>query len=189
MNTHLPWFLEHPDPEIYNSDNFLVLDFETTNTEYGASRVADNSLIMASWWGNLSGSLKHCYNDEYHQQALLRDIDSADYIVAHNAKFELGWLARCGMERGTKMVACTQIAEYVIAGNRRMPLDLDSVLARRKLGGKLNSVSKCIKAGVPFDYLPRRRGVSYCNQDVVKTRDLWVQQRGELVGLGLLPVM
>ena len=189
MNTHLPWFLERPDPEIYNSDNFLVLDFETTNTEYGASRVADNSLIMASWWNNLSGSLRHCYNDEYHQQALLCDIDTADYIVAHNAKFELGWLARCGMERGTKLVVCTQIAEYVIAGNRKVPLDLDSVLARRNLGGKLNSVSKCIKAGVPFDYLPRSRGVSYCNQDVVKTRDLWVQQREELVDLGLLPVM
>ncbi len=188
METSLPWFLATPDPEVYNSNNFVVLDFETTNTEYGTARLAENTLIMASWWDNETRVLRHCYKDEYNQASLLRDIEKADYIVAHNAKFELGWLARCGMERGTKLVACTQIAEYVIAGNRKMPLDLDSTLDRRNLGGKLDHVSKCVKAGIPFEYLPRNRGISYCNQDVMGTLSLWIQQRKEMNTLGLLPV-
>ena len=188
METSLPWFLATPDPEVYNSNNFVVIDFETTNKEYGASRLTDNTLMMASWWNNDTGVLRHCYRDEYNQPALRRDIERADYIVAHNAKFELGWLARCGMKRGSKLVACTQIAEYVIAGNRKMPLDLDSTLARRELGGKLDYVSKCIKSGVPFEYLPKSRGISYCNQDVMGTLALWLHQREEMNTLGLLPV-
>ena len=188
VTTQLPEFLTDPDPNVYLSDNFVVVDFETVGDSYGTSRIADNRLVMASWWVNSEKKLYSCYNDEYHQSTLLAAVEKADYIVAHNAKYELGWLARCGMERGTKLVACTQIAEYVIAGNRRWALSLDSCLDRHKLGAKESSVSRCIRAGIPVDYLPRNRVVYYCDTDVLRTRDLWEQQRGTLREDWLLPV-
>lgn len=188
MYPKLPEFLLYPDPEVYLSDNFVVVDFETVGESYGTSRIPSNRLVMASWWDNKEGKLYSCYNDEYHQSKLLEAVEKADYIVAHNAKYELGWLARCGMERGTKIVACTQIAEYVIAGNRRWGLSLDECLERHKLGAKQNAVSRCIKASVPVDYLPRGRVVHYCDIDVLRTRDLWLDQRDTLRDTGLLPV-
>lgn len=189
MILELPDFLKNPNPDIYLSDNFVVVDFETAGTSFGIARVPENRLVMASWWDNRRKKLYNCYNDEYHQSSLMRAIEAADYIVAHNAKYELGWLARCGMARGTKIVSCTQIAEYVIAGNRRWALDLNSCAARHGLGAKDNSVSACIKAGIPVDYLPKGRVVHYCDTDVLLTRDLWLLQRTSLQESGLLPVM
>ena len=189
MILELPDFLKNPNPDIYLSDNFVVVDFETAGTSFGIARIAENRLVTASWWDNRKKKLYNCYNDEYHQASLLRSIESADYIVAHNAKYELGWLARCGRERGTKIVACTQIAEYVLAGNRRWALDLDSCAARHGLGTKESAVSKCIKAGIPVDYLPRDSVMRYCDTDVLLTRDLWLLQRAAMCSAGLLPVM
>lgn len=189
MITKLPDFLETPNPDVYLSDNFVVVDFETTGTSFGIARIPENKLVMASWWDNRRKKLYNCYNDEYHQASLLRAIEAADYIVAHNAKYELGWLARSGMERGSKIVACTQVAEYVLAGNRRWALDLNSCAARHGLGAKDNSVSACIKAGIPVDYLPKGRVVHYCDTDVLLTRDLWLRQRATMRDNGLLPVM
>ena len=125
----LPAFIRDPVPGVYLTDNYVVLDVETTNTEHG-SALAANHLLLACWrLGGAhpavgAGRDHYHWGDEFNQQSLIEHIYQADYLVAHNTKFELGWLKRCGLDLRRVLPACTMIGEKVLAGNRKMGLSL-----------------------------------------------------------------
>ena len=181
----LPSYLIDLSPNIYNSDNYIVLDVETTNLDYGDPNNVGNRLLYSSYSGRFGGRV---FGSEYDQGDLASAAEEVDFIVAHNAKFELGWLKRCGVRADRLLVFDTMIAEYVLAGNRAVPLDLDSVCERRGLEGKKKYVSKLIKSGYPPEDIPQSWLAEYCDQDVKITHDLFKQQLQELQELGLLPV-
>jgi DNA polymerase I-like protein with 3'-5' exonuclease and polymerase domains len=110
-------------------------------------------------------------------------------VIAHNAKFELGWMIRQGLDITDLLVWDTMIAEYVLAGNRPVALDLDSVLKSWDMEGKERVIDALMKGGVcPSDmpeHLLERRVLS----DVRSTHALFLEQREEIRSKGLLPVM
>lgn len=167
------------------------MDFETTNLDKGDPINPANKLILACWevWRDGECTTKHLYNEEgieYHLAELVTDIEESDFWVAHNAKFEAQWLARCGYKLGSKLAFDTQIAEYVIAGNRNWTLSLDEI-AKRRLGDQKESiVSKLIKGGISSESIPKSWLVKYCLKDVELTRKLFVQVREQLKKDGLL---
>ena len=174
----LPEWLTKPDPSIYRSGSYIVLDFETTNIEKGDPHVEDNQIVLAYWTVVRDGrqTNKHCFGNELHQAALLKDIQSVDFIVAQNAKFELGWLARCGLDLRSVLVYDTMIAEYVIHGNKKVPLDEDSIAKRYKLGSKNKLVSRLIKMGICPSTIPRKWLLRYCGIDVHLCHDIFKKQ-------------
>jgi DNA polymerase-1 len=110
------------------------------------------------------------------------------FLVAHHAKFELQWLYKNGVEPGSVLVFDTMLAEYVIQGNRRVPLDLDSTCRRYGIEGKESIVKYWIEQGIGPEMIPIRRLREYCEQDVDITHKLFLKQREKLQELGLLPV-
>ena len=183
----LPKFVSSPDTDIYKSNNFIVVDFETTNVQKGHPRCPENRLVLASWYYN--GTLKHHFGSEFNQEELCRDVESADFIVAHNAKFELGWLERCGIPLGSVLSYCTQIGEYTLLGNRPgRRLALDDILKRRGMGHKESLVSSLIHGGVCPSRIPKRLLAKYCDIDVMEDLSLFLVQRKELFGEGLVKV-
>lgn len=184
----LPKFLTHPDPSIYDSDNFIVLDFETTNLDKGTALNPDNSLVLSVWYDNRDKKFHHIVGSEYEIQELVGRCNDADFVVAHNAKFELQWLERAGLDLTKVLVFCTQVAEYVIAGNRRWTLDLDSVASRYGLPHKENVVSKMIKDGVCPSEIPSHWLLEYCTTDVRLTLNLFLEQLTKLKRTKLLNV-
>lgn len=183
----LPKYLVDLDPNIYHSKNYVVTDVETTNIDYGDPNNKDNALIYSSTIHSF-GATKSVLGSEYKQVEWVDSCETADFIVAHNAKFELGWLKRCGAKADRMLVFDTMIAEYVLLGNRPAPLDLDSVCQRRGIGGKASYVSQLIKGGYPPDDIPLSWLTEYCDQDVRITHELFRQQLAELTERGLLPV-
>lgn len=120
----------------------------------------------------------HTYvGGEFHQKALIDLIKSKEFIVAHNAKFELQWLARCGMDLSTILCYDTMLGEWVIAGNRHIPKDLDSTARRYGVGVKESNVSRLIKNGVNPLNIPVSWLSTYCEQDVSITKEIFLQQR------------
>lgn len=186
----LPDFVGKPNPDIYMSGNGLTLDFETTNKEKGSALDPTNRLLLACW--RFQGESYSHWGDEFSMGPLLRHIAVADFIVAHNAKFELQWLARCGADLRRVLPFDTMIAEKVIHANRkipgRFPLSLESTAARRGLGSKASTVSSLIGAGVCPSDIPAGLLEEYCAQDVSLTERIFLAQRNELQSLGLLPV-
>ena len=179
----LPFYLQDLNPHAaFFEPPYLVLDFETTNKDKGDSRLPDNRIVLAAYAreGHAAQLATHVKTIPLPPQGIL---------VAHNAKFELGWLLRTGYDVSNLLVWDTMIAEYVLAGNQTVPLDLDSVATRRGMPGKEPLIDALMKGGVcpsdmPYHFLERR-----ALRDVETTRDIFLQQRAELAGKGLLPVM
>ena len=164
----LPRFLTHPDPEIYRTGVPLFLDFETTTHGNGLAIYKENRIVLACWQLGWKGRIKSRWAGEYELGDLGRDLSRADFMVAHNSKFELQWLERCGIDTSNILVYDTQLAEYVIGGNRWQTshLSLQTCAQRAGIGSKGSTVSLMLKSGVPTEDIPNEWLQKYCEQDV-----------------------
>ena len=192
MHVNVPDYVINPDPDFYLSNNYIVLDWETTNLEYGDPVNEDNNIVCGVWkWGERSpdfSSELHSFDGGADGFRLLLDaIGEADFIVAHNAKFELQWLSRVyGREILRECRAfCTQVGEYTIRSNRHYGLSLEECLKRRGLDGKEKVVSLMMEQGICPSEMPYSWVSRYCKRDVVRAEQLFLDQREELWGKGL----
>jgi DNA polymerase I-like protein with 3'-5' exonuclease and polymerase domains len=183
----LPNHVREPDPSIYWSDNYVVLDFETTSILKGSPLSPENRIVLACWSRSDAPPMRHHFGSEYDLGELAEDISRASFVVAHNSKFELGWLKRCGVDLHKIVVFDTMIGEYVLGGNKYnlQHLSLNKCLDRHGLESKLNTVGMMIKCGVPVEDIPPSWLLRYCERDVEATGELFLKQREQLKAEGL----
>jgi DNA polymerase I-like protein with 3'-5' exonuclease and polymerase domains len=174
--------------ELYEGDNYVTLDFETDTShgDYGHAVHKANGLVLASWKVGPSGRVVSHFGDEFDQEMLLKDIEDADFIICHNAKYELGWLKRCGLDLREVRVYDTKIAEYVLLGNLAAGCDKTGLPPRstsldqccRRRGWKIKDpvVDKMMHYGINPIYIPRPWLQGRCEQDVSTTHDLFQDQ-------------
>jgi len=174
----LPQHVASPNPSIYWSNNYVVLDFETTTVLKGSPVSEDNNIVLACWTTG-EGKTKSKRGNEYEQAELLKDIEAADFIVAHNTKFELGWLRRCGIDLHKVVTFDTMIADYVLGGNRYSlhQLSLSACLKRHGFDSKMDVISMMIKLGVPVPDISESWLLKYCLRDVEAAHELFLVQR------------
>ena len=189
---NVPEFVTNPNPYLYYTGRWVALDFETHNLEKGSALIPENHLVLTCWTTGQGATVfdsKHSWNDEYGQQELLEDIANCDFLIAQNAKFELQWLHRCGYVVGTHPVFDTMLAEWVLSGNRKWPLDLDSL--SEKYGGHPKSpiISRLMNGGVSPAHMPRSLLLRYGKMDVANTIRIMQAQLGAMEGTRLLPVV
>jgi len=184
---NVPEFLANPDPNVYRLGDYVVVDFETTNLDMGSALNEDNRIVLACW--RTRDTTHYKWGGEMDMVELVAACNRADFIVAHNAKFELQWLERCGYDIGSRPVYDTFAAEWVLLGNRKLPLNLDACLERRHMQGKDQTVKSMIDAGVCPSDIPRSLLLKYCRDDVDRTHDLFLQQLREMQLTRLLPVV
>lgn len=183
----------HPldlDPSVYLRNDYVVLDFETTNLDYGSPSTASNSIVLSSWMlgddhpehSGHSQAVRSVYGNEYEQRELVDAVARASFVVAYNAKFEAGWLRRCGVELRDLIVYDPMLGEYVLGGNVKPDggLSLDNTLFRYGIPGKMRYVSELIEAGVCPSDIPKHDLVEYCECDCRRTHDLFLRQRPKL---------
>lgn len=183
-----PWFLSNRGIQAYQrADNFVVLDFETTNKLNGLACEPSNKIVLACWTVVKNGEEIHKYKfgDEYELAELVEDISAADFVVAHNAQFELAWLSRCGLDLHDVLCYDTQVMEWVLHGNQRVPYNLEDTARRYRIGGKESLVSKLIKMKVCPSTIPRSWLLRYCVQDVALALKIFRLQSQRLTDLNL----
>lgn len=204
IDTRLPEFLTNPNPDIYLGENYVVIDFETTTINKGLPLYPDNRIVLACWrlgkghprydsqdTRGVRDGVHVRWAGEYDLEDLISDIGSADFICAHNAKFELGWLARCGLDLGGVLCYDTMLAEYVLGGNRWVwaQLSLENCGQRRLGDGKTNVIGKMFRAGLCSTEIPASWLETYCVQDVNLTHRLMQAQLPLLVEREQLPIV
>lgn len=204
----LPSFLANLDPSIYFSDNYVVADFETDTShgDYGHPVHPDNRLLLACWklgpahpHKRYHGTVWARWGDEYQQEVLIEAIAHADFVVAHQAKYELGWLKRMKADLYRMLPFDTKLAEYVLLGNlaagseelgmRPRSTSLDECCRRRGFPIKDPAVDMMIKHGINPVAIPKAWLEGRCRQDVQTTEDVFLSQREVLRDRGLLPVL
>ena len=185
----LPSFLTHPNPSIFERGSFCVIDFETSTLEKGSPLNERNRILCACWMVVSAGTVagdprsvthKQILGGENDLEELLRDISSVDFIVAHGAKFELGWLKRAGLDLRTVLVFDTLLGEWVLAGNVRRGLSLEDSAIRHNCSSGKDIVGSWIRSGVDTENIPRAWLLKYCHQDVAVTRELFTLQLVQL---------
>jgi len=168
-------------PEEYLLDDYLVLDFETDTShgDFGNPIHPDNGLLLACWkWRD--GDIRSVWAGEYGQQDLVSAIERARFIVAHNGKYEAGWLRRCGVDLTKLFLFDTKIAEYLLANGKRMDTSLGAAARRRGLPPKDPVVDALIRAGINPTRIPKRWLEQRCTLDVETTEQLFLDQRRAL---------
>src|SRR3989304_2395338 len=146
MTHQLPKFIQNPNPLIYISNNYLVLDIETTNFSKGDANDERNSFVYGYYHSPTLGEGSIYSGEELKEIEPL--LQKADFIVCQGGKFELKWFKRCGINISRILLYDTLLGEYVIAGNRKFALDLHSISKRYGGEGKAILVSKLIDGGV-----------------------------------------
>lgn len=187
---YLPKFLLDLDPEIYLSDNFVVLDLETDIDGDDGSPDAvweQNDIVCAAWVHGRSkrGEQKFVYGGIHDMDELIQDMYEADYVVAQNGKFDLKWLIRAGLDPSRILLADPMLAEYVMTGNlkagKKGELTLGT-LCKQYLGVTKDPLvdylmsNKVSPREIPYSLLRRRN-----ESDIFQTRNLWLVMREKLV--------
>jgi DNA polymerase I-like protein with 3'-5' exonuclease and polymerase domains len=208
----LPQHVEAPDPSLYMGDDYVVVDFETTTHLKGTPVSDENRIVLAVWKkGNYNSTdrkaailgvrhkgtiestdtMRHCFGGEYDLSDLVRDIGQASFVVAHNAKFELGWLRRCGLDLRDVVVYDTQIGDYVRGGNRYplQQLSLNKTAERYGLGQKQDIIGKMWAHDIETPDIPESWLLRYCIKDVELCESIFLKQREILKQRNLLPVL
>lgn len=185
----LPPFLRNLDPEILMSDSYVTLDVETTNINFGDATIPENRLLVSCYKDGNREEVFYSQRDEFGVGHIVAAIQKAGMLVAHNAKMELKWLIRAGLDVSKIMVYCTMVGEHVLAGNRRVAKGLGEVTNRYGLGTKDPYVDILMRRGVCPSEIPRSLLIARCAKDVWQTERVMLAQRERLKELGLLPVM
>lgn len=184
MNEDLiPYFIKVPDPrELYVGPDYVVLDFETDSEDKGSPLNEENDIVVACWQVVRGDKIevKQIIGGIYDMQPLLDDIASVGFVIAMNAKFELGWLKRCGMELRDVLVYDPMLAQWVLDGNKRLPRSLRGMAKRYGTTTKLDIVGKMLDAGVPTRDINLEWLLAYCHVDVEATRQIFLAQIAEL---------
>lgn len=165
----------------------MYLDLETT----GLPDNPEARVELACW--DVGKGIQTCWIEKEGWARLVADFDGV--LAAHNASFELAWLLREGVFsveqlKGTRVI-CTMLAEWVILGNRKDPLDLDSVAKRYRVAGKqpysasrlAREVDKAKKADGLVDLSQVPWLEEYCKADVRACRLIWEKQQLLLQGM------
>lgn len=189
----LPSHVRNPDPNIYLSNNYVTLDFETTNIDTGSALNKRNRIVLTTWkLGTEHPEYKRYPGVQVDfgpgiSDRFSRCVSIAGFTIAHNSKFELQWLQREGIDTGSLVVYDTLIGEYVRLGNRPGKKDLDSVAKRYGVETKESIVKLLIHGGICPSEIPERWLVTYGRKDTAITERVFLSQRAELSQLLLLP--
>lgn len=173
----------------------IVLDLETTVQKVGddtdnSPYNPDNRCVSAHWLMiddlGIPGavqSLVFNHNEKPVSDpatALQHALQTADVLVAHNAKFDVSWLTEMGFRLPEK-VWCTMIGEYIFSRGQRTELSLAKTAERRKVTAKKSDlVSELFKSGVGFEAMPLATVIEYAEADVQSCAEIYLKQLDDL---------
>lgn len=182
MNDLIPKFVTHSTPiDIYTGGNFVALDFETDEVRKGSALLESNDIVLACWtvYKNGKAVKKYKFGGIYEMGELVDDVRDADFLLAFNAKFELQWLKRCGLELRDTLVFDPMLAQWVLDGNQKgkgFERSLRGMARRYGTSPKLDLVGKLLDLGVPTRSINYRWLLEYCWRDVDTMVEVFFKQ-------------
>lgn len=82
------------------------------------------------------------------------ELNKITRIIGQNLKFDLQWLRHVGLDVNGKEFYCTQVADYIINGQRKLDYHLSSIAGRYGLPPKIDRVKMFWDAGYETDEIP-----------------------------------
>lgn len=179
--------------ETYLKGRWICFDFETTNKEFGDARNPENRVVMVSWQsgkGNSFGKIHSHYGPLGEANQFWEALEKADYLVAHNAKFESHWLWRHGYNPTDRFWYDTMLGEWVLLGNNpdKLKFELGAVAERYNEDPKDARLAEQMVDGICPSEWAKEDLVARCERDVRSTARIARKQISRLRKSGTLPV-
>lgn len=154
--------------------NYLCLDVETTTFQKGNPFSKQNKLCAFGVRGPFG--VYSTTDIEGHLEALQHDINNK-LIVAFNAKFDLHWIRKYGIDFSSCSVWDCQLAAFLLSGQSTPYPSLDGVSSLYGLGSKLDVVStEYWDKGIDTDQVPEAILLDYLKQDLLLTEQVYHHQ-------------
>ena len=175
----------------------LVLDLETTMRCPVGNNKANpmwfgNEIIAAGFLDVPSGLYHYKYDKKHVDEQDVRAYTAkADLVVGHNIKFDLLYVYRRALLEKLPRIWDTQLAAYILSGQRHMYASLDELTADYvgKHALKDDAIKAYWNAGVATEDIPSEELLDYMKNDVLNTSIIFEKQFAEAESLGLLPLM
>lgn len=158
---------------------YLILDTETTTKAKGNPFCESNRLcyIGAKFVGEQKVTIANLLDDTPNLSGIQAMLDSADYLVAFNAKFDCHWLERAGLKIDHLRIFDCQYAEFIFERQLKKYPSLEEAAIKYELGHKLDVVKEEYwKKGVDTLDIPSEVMVQYLEMDVLLTEKLFTLQ-------------
>ena len=157
----------------------LTFDFECTNLDYGSALNPSNRILMVCWKED-KGPVRSHVGDIMQATEFFDALSRHKVLCAYNAKFEMLWMKRIGLDPGKYAWHDPMLAEKVLLGNVRKPLSLGKVCQRYGLSTKDPLIDGLMQAGVCPSDMPQKPLLARCKLDVQTTAQLMQLTLGRL---------
>lgn len=166
-----------PLSNVYRRDDYVVLD-----TEYDTPARAGNLVLAVT----AQNGLYRVYTPSPVGWYRLWDsARSGSFVVAHNAKAELGVLKALGYPVHELVIWDTMVGEWVLMGGLPVSgkMSLESTAERYGVGVKHRWTARMFKDTKASD-IPRYALTEHCLDDVALTERIFLKQREEIIRRG-----
>jgi len=117
------------------------------------------------------------------------EINLSHRIVGHNLKFDLQWLASIGVRFDHCKLFCTQVAEYLLNGQQKIPYTLAATSERYEIAPKIDRVKMFWDSGYETDEIPIEILDPYLLQDCINTLAIFQRQVVNINQLGMSKIV
>jgi DNA polymerase I-like protein with 3'-5' exonuclease and polymerase domains len=150
--------------------NVLTSDFENTTWNTGSPFDPRNKAVCLGYKHN--DQVTHCeFTDLNNGQG------GYDLYVFFNAKYDLHWYRRLGVDISEWKIWCCQLAEFILEGQKNPYPSLEDTAQKYGLGHKIDVIKlEYWDKGINTDAIPPELLSDYCKQDVDLTYAIYLKQ-------------
>ena len=103
------------------------------------------------------------------------DLAGAQFVVMHNAKFDLAWMRSVDIPVTNKVI-CTMVSEYILSRGIRSPLSLKALAKKYGVTEKLETLGEALEEGLNFSDMPEDIARDYLYSDLLATLEVYEKQ-------------
>lgn len=159
-------------------EKIFAIDTETTTSNQGNPFDQTNKLVCYSV--AQSNTAFTVFDGEAERGQIQSYISSCDMLVLFNAKFDLHWLNRVGIDWTGKQIWDCQLAEYMLSNQTWRFPDMATTATKYGLEAKIDVVREQYwKKGIDTPDIPREILDEYATHDARLTYDIRLKQLEE----------
>ena len=174
---------------------FVAIDVETTlngNEEIGSAHPSHPDNYVVAYGIDADDFSATTYEEEVFERELYTFPRDA-ILCGHNLSFDLMYLFKIGTHAKevlqNHMIWDTQLAEYILTGQRTKFSSLDELSVKYGLEVKDDRIKKYFEAGLGSDKIPKEELIPYLEQDVYNTRIIAEKQYKQAVAQNQLKLI